>query len=268
MGADFSEGEIKMNEKGSVRKVRGTGADIIIIDEAAHIDPLLHFNSLIPILKQTFGLDFFLEILKEEGITDPITKENINKDFKHQLPFGNSRFIELATRDNMYHVSVVLFLLSLGAEITHQSFLHSCDPISKILLEHGFVPTASILKQWVRDDRDTDLLIDYGAKIDPYWNPLGGPPLQLTFYSGVSNQRVSLCRQSEKALLVFCRIGPFAALRRMVQEFAKQMWRMRGAEGCGPRGHGWVAPDDESQIKTIVETMFSSSIEPKNKEVV
>lgn len=35
---------------GSVRTTRGTGADVIIIDEAAHIDPKLFFKTILPIL--------------------------------------------------------------------------------------------------------------------------------------------------------------------------------------------------------------------------
>jgi hypothetical protein len=36
---------------GSVRTTRGTGADVIIIDEAAHIDPKLFFKTILPILQ-------------------------------------------------------------------------------------------------------------------------------------------------------------------------------------------------------------------------
>lgn len=132
-------------------------------------------------------------------------------------------------------------LLSLGAVITHNCFV---DPWQyKFLLEAGADPN-------VCDDTKTQLithcivtskydlcrlLIDYGAN-SPEKNDY------FSTYASISNHRVSECRQALLALLRVCNqsSSPFgAALRCVMIQMATQVWRMKGGDGCGARGHKW-----------------------------
>lgn len=207
------------------------------------------------------SVESFLKFIKGSFHITNITKENVNnyiKCPKGVLP-SFTCLIEMITPDYVYYKYVFPYFLSLGVTITNRSFL-GCDHVYiRPLLEYGF-DTNRIISPCLRIGRDIFLLIDFGAKI-PDWTKTEVEHYkieEIEAYASLSDRRVQECRKALLTLLRACTEsssyskGPFgggaafgggagfAALRDMMIQMTYQVWRIRGGEGCGPRGHKWI----------------------------
>jgi hypothetical protein len=173
-------------------------------------------------------------------LPDEITRENVNTTLRYTDGYETT-ILELACRYDKYIEKCEEFLstlLSLGAVITYNCFID--PPRYKFLLEAGADPNicdpagSSLIRNCLKTSKYDlcRLFIDYGAK---------SPEKKGYFptYASISNHRVFQCRKALLALIRTCKRSKFPALRGIMLCLAKQVWRLRGGDGCGARGHKW-----------------------------
>lgn len=178
--------------------------------------------------------EFVLYLFPEE-----ITRENVNNNIPHHSCYKITILALACAFDKRVEEceEFLSALLSLGAVITHDCFVDSRR--YKFLLEAGADPNVCdatkrplIIHCIATSQYDLcRLLIDYGAN-----SPERGG--YFPTYASISNHRVSECRQALLALLRACNQSS-SPLRGMMIQIATQVWRMKGGDGCGARGHNW-----------------------------
>jgi hypothetical protein len=187
------------------------------------------------------------------------TKDNINEQVYFAHRDSNWTVLECVIQFDSDYTDIVREILELGGTITQLSVLKAHPQYYKLLLEFGLdanylvhdKPKTCLLQQALNEYakfEDMSCLIDYGAKIPNRWERIINAPLlrQVEKYALLSNHRASSCRQALLALIRVCKHSrlrpaqrPLWGLRGVILEIAKQVWRMRGGEGCGARAHNW-----------------------------
>jgi hypothetical protein len=202
-------------------------------------------------------LEGFLESLRQQHhprwgpcpFPDVVTEENVNRKYGFEYEFKT--LLELAVyRFANAKEKIIPSLLNIGAKIPVQCFLYV--RVMKYFLELGIDPnhittpdgyscldTLALYSDPISTVK-AQYLMDYGARPNREWNLRTNHGYFLYEYFQLVNRRASSCRQALLALIRTCKRSKFPALRGIVLCFAKQVWAMRGGEGCGARGHLWA----------------------------
>lgn len=230
---------------------------IIVMDDTVFKNTFLYSLTMNYKDNDTSVDSFFNFVRKLFVIPHVITKKNVN-DIIHGNTF-KTRLMEITTLHYNNYKYVFPYIMSLEAIITAQSFV-ACEGVYvRPLLEYGYNP-AYMIRPCLGIGRDIFLLIDFGAKI-PEWTKTEVEHYkieEIEAYASLSDRRVQECRKALLALLWCCggdlslTKGPFGggagfagraafgALRGIIVQMTIQVWRLRGGEGCGPRGHKWI----------------------------
>lgn len=185
------------------------------------------------------------------------TKDNINEKWYRAEFTDKDRswtLLELVSAYNLKtfdESAVIIEILELGGQITNRVLAQLNPKYYKILLEYGFNPDCNIYDKIPLLDsalskyasiEEVCLLVDYGAKIPKRWDHIINSPIirQVEEYASLSDKRVQECKKCMLAMIHACNVSDFRALREILLYAARQVWRLRGGEGCGPRGHQWI----------------------------
>jgi hypothetical protein len=195
-------------------------------------------------------MEVFLRYIKRKHINCPdvITRDNVNMKLYSDLFEGDEdpegwTFLEEAVY--IHDTETTSWLLNLNATISYFE-LSNCQVPSllNLLLEAGGNPNCYNGEFIINDRRRLryhwfcEMLIDYGSDT----SNMVISHLRGSFdYVNLSNHRVQVCRQTLLGLIRVCKGSKYLrGLRGVILEIAKQVWAMRGGEGCGPRGKRWV----------------------------
>ena len=196
-------------------------------------------------LKQTLG----------SNVPDVVTKENVNELIQLQ-DHDRRTLLQMAVNSSYTNKRMISQLVELGAIITCDLLFSSS--LRRYFLEMGadvnqICPSGLCVLDYVivganlREGMD---LIDYGAKPkDPYLYYLVDDfdprtkdrAIKLHEYSLLSDKHGQVCRKALLTLIRVCKGSKsLRGLKDVILEIAKQVWRLRGGEGVGPRGHLWI----------------------------
>lgn len=180
----------------------------------------------------------YLALLKRKcsNIPNTLTKENVNMELK----FGNrpyKTFLEEASYHKRH--DIIPILLSLEAIITTNAlYLGSNNyELLKLYLESGADPK---LLGSINDGSygTCSLLLDYGGCLSlavydhPKWS-------RIIDYNSIVGCRITKCRVTILAAVLSTKQSAFRSLKDLILLISKEMWQMRGPDGCGPRAHTW-----------------------------
>lgn len=179
--------------------------------------------------------DFLKGLRKIHNIVpDVITQDNVNICFDG-VPGLDMLFYAVYYK----HLDIIQELVLSGARIGECHLLKACDDINvlRVLLRTGGNPSClgGIVFQKLPI---CALLLDYGGFLSPYWIN-NGCPQEIIDYNQRVSFRISSSRKTLAALMICCKGGPFRAQRDVIHTIAKEMWCMKGPEGCGPRAYEW-----------------------------
>lgn len=171
-----------------------------------------------------------------------ITKENVNNTFRG----SGKRIIDYAVVYDDLYEKYIPWLLSLGATVNATTLYTADQNHVKFILEEGLDVRTVCFETAVTHFQKEDnifLLVDWGVTVPSKFiifdNDLEGPN-ELRAYASLSNARVQECRKYLLALLWYCKLSNLHPLWGVILQMATQVWRLKGSEGVGPRGHEWV----------------------------
>lgn len=166
-----------------------------------------------------------------------ITNENIN------IPRGGYYILDLAIANNYKNASKML--IQMGGKTNLQNIV-KCNPeLLACVLESGANTHHALdLEDFiVQGPIVCLLLIDYNVKPPPS-SPIireqfETPTKAIEQYALLSNARARECKKRLLTILYVCKVSPFRPVVEILLCAARQVWAMKGGEGCGPRAHGW-----------------------------
>lgn len=173
------------------------------------------------------------------NLPDTITKDNVNTPLYNGI-FQNTSCL---LKESIYDCNedIIKFLISIGADFTFDCLeAVTNEQQVKLLLELGISFDSRIMDKSVNNPKIMFFLIDYGVKIPKFWRIYKQFKRYTDYDDSVVKYRVRVCREYLLALIYICKRSPlFRPLGGIIKDFTKQAWRLRGSEGCGPRGKGW-----------------------------
>lgn len=192
-------------------------------------------------IKMNSTLEGFLKIVKNRyafKFPDVVTKENIN------IPRGGYYILDLAIANNYKNASKIL--IQMGGKTNLQNIVRCNPDLLTCVLESGANTNHTLdFEDFITwGPIEGLLLIDYNVKPPPS-SPIireqfETPTKVIEQYVLLSNARARECKKCLLTISYACTISPFRALREILLCAARQVWVMKGVEGCGPRGHLWL----------------------------
>lgn len=198
--------------------------------------------------------DILICVAKHAGVLfkeKTITKENVNNLLTHESYSGQINWLTIAASLSSSSEKLVSKILEFEPVILDET-LALCSPtFFKALLDYGVdVHKFFNANYYVTHNTHNDIthhhyaFNDYGIGTNEFMRHLKHPVA--VGYAIGSDRCVQQCKGWLLTILYICSISSFRSSCREIllcaarrRRLCRQVWAMRGKEGCGPRAHLW-----------------------------